>query len=107
MFKELSDEDRQRRYTFWLARILDPIPLFTSQGQQEQPHAYILMLCTQNVDASGILNNVCCGRQWITIELWEEIKLVYRELVWISVNSFKIQGLVCFMKAPQSHVSIT
>jgi hypothetical protein len=35
-FKELSDEDRQRRYTSWLEKIIDPIPLFISQGQQEK-----------------------------------------------------------------------
>jgi hypothetical protein len=65
------------------------------------------MMYTLIVDASDKLNNVCYDRQWITIELWEDIELVYRALVWISVNSFDHQGLVCFMKAPQSHVSIT
>jgi hypothetical protein len=65
------------------------------------------MLYTLIVDASGKLNNVCYDRQWITIELWEDIELVYRALVWIFINGFEIQVLVCFMKAPKSYVSIT
>jgi hypothetical protein len=55
------------------------------------------------VYASGKLNNMCYGRQRITIELWEDIELVYRARVWISINIFEIQGLVSFMKVPKIH----
>ena len=33
--------------------------------------------------------------------------MVYHALVWIFVNSFDIQGLIFFMKLPQSHISIS
>jgi len=59
------------------------------------------------INASGKLNNMCYNQTWVTIELGDDIQLVYRELVRIPINSFGIQGLVCFMKDPQRHVSIT